>query len=203
MTNGRRDDHAELEGRVRQLMQAGDCDSGATAVIEALGPGVLRFLTGMLPADDAKDAFSDFQQSIWRGLPAFRWECSLRAWSFRVARNAAFRIARDGYRRRRTPLSPDLAWVSEEPDSADLSEELARLQVALEPDERALLALRVGRSLKWNEVRAVLASAGDEISSAAIRKRFERLKLKLTGLVSPSVASHLASRGIFSRLEGT
>jgi RNA polymerase sigma-70 factor (ECF subfamily) len=203
MTHGRQDERSELERRVRQHLRDGDSNSGATAVIEALGPGVLRFLTGMLPADDAKDAFSDFQQAVWRGLPAFRWECSLRAWSYLVARNAALRITRDGYRRRRTPLSPDLAWVPEEPDTADRSDEFVRIQRALEPGEQALLALRVGRSLKWNEVAAVLAAAGDEISSAAIRKRFERLKLKLAGMVALPSPSHFNAQRLFSRLEET
>lgn len=59
---------------------------------------------------------------------------------------------------------------------------LARLRSALDPEERTLLVLRLDRELSWNEVAEVLSSEGEPLDSAAVRKRFERVKAKLAKL---------------------
>lgn len=175
--------NSNLELRVRRLLLQGAPSAAATAVLDSLGPGLLRYLSSMLPGDDAGDAFSDLQLAVWRGLPGFRWECPLRAWVYRLARHAAAHVASDGFRRRRLPLpaNVDFGTPPSEPED-DRSEQLAALHGELAPDERRLLALRVGRALPWNEVAAILAGAGSGVTSAGLRKRFERLKLKLAGL---------------------
>jgi RNA polymerase sigma-70 factor (ECF subfamily) len=174
-----------FESRVRRLLMEGAPNAAASVVLDTLGPGLLRYLTSMLPGDDAGDAFSELQLTVWRGLPGFRWECPLRAWVYRLARHAAAHVASDGYRRRRLPLPPNVDFgppVAEEPEEGDRSAQLAALRRELAPEERTLLALRVNRALPWNEVAAILSSAGRAVSSAGLRKRFERLKLKLAGL---------------------
>ena len=175
-----------FETRVRRLLLIGAPNAAASAVLDTLGPGVMRYLCTMLPRDDAGDAFSEFQLTVWRGLPGFRWECPLRAWVYRLARHAAAHVASDGYRRRRLPLPLHLASsLSAEPtatEERDRTAQLAALRRELAPEERALLALRVARALPWNEVAAILTSAGQSVSSAGLRKRFERLKVKLAGL---------------------
>ena len=60
--------------------------------------------------------------------------------------------------------------------SADAIE---RLRASLEPEEQTLLTLRLHAGLSWKEVAAVLASPDRRLDEAAVRKRFERLKLKL------------------------
>jgi len=176
----------ELEVRVRELLGAGDLDGAATAVIEALGPGVLRQLLGVLGPGDGPDAFSRLQEDVWRGLPGFQWQCSLRAWVYCVAWHAAARLVRDGYRRRRRPLPTHLASGLAAPASASgmggRRDRLSLLRDELLPEEQNLLDLRVGRELEWDEVAALLAAQGEEVSAAALRKRFERLKRKLAGL---------------------
>jgi RNA polymerase sigma-70 factor (ECF subfamily) len=179
--------HTNFEERVRRLLTEGAPNAAATAVLDTLGPGLMRYLSSMLPGDDAGDAFSELQLCIWRGLPGFRWECPLRAWVYRLARHAAAHVASDGFRRRRLPLPTNvdfgLPHVEPEPaEGGDRSEQLALLRRELAPDERRLLALRIGRALPWNEVAAILASAGEGVTSAGLRKRFERLKLKLAWL---------------------
>ena len=185
--NGTPTSLADLELRVRHLLSKGHPDAAATSVIELLGPGVLRYLSTMLPEDDASDAFSDFQQCIWRGLPRFRWECPLRAWSYRIAWHSAVRCMRDGYRRRREPLTPDLASSLPAPGTSvawfeGRSEQLEQLRDELAVEDRTLLALRLGHNLAWDEVAAAFAAEGETISAAALRKRFERLKERLAGL---------------------
>jgi RNA polymerase sigma-70 factor (ECF subfamily) len=137
-----------------------------------------------LPGDEGYDAYSRFEEAVWKGLPGFRWESSLRAWAYRIAWRAAARIARDGYRRRREPLPPASALGAEPASASTLGRHVAleRLRGELSPDERTLLVLRLDRDLEWDEVSTVLAGDGDEVSAAALRKRFERLKAKLARL---------------------
>jgi len=176
----------DLELRVRRLLRQGDSNGAATCVLEELGPGVLGHLSAMLLRDDANDAFSYFQQDVWRGLPGFRWECPLHAWSNCLARHAAARIGRDAYRRRRQPLAPSIAarLVTSPVPILDVGRdrELTKLNHELTPHERLLLALRVDRDLPWSEVSALLSADGEAVSSSALRKRFERLKGKLVTL---------------------
>lgn len=175
-----------LEGEVRRLLADGDADGATTAVIAALGPGVLGYLCTILPEDDAQDAYATFEVDLWRGLRGFRWQCSLRTWAYRVAWHAAARLVRDGYRRRRVPLPSASALAPAAPSATSAGCErdaaLERLRQELEPQERTLLALRVGRGMGWDEVSAVLASDGRTVPAATLRKRFERLKRKLEGL---------------------
>jgi len=176
-----------LEERVRKSLREGDLDAAATAAIEALTPGVRGYLLTMLPDDDAQDVLSMVEVDLWRGLPGFRWECSLRAWAYRLAWRAVARHVRNGYRRRRQPLPSSIASRLAAPDTSRSGlggrrERLSQLRDELPLDERSLLVLRVGRNLAWDEVSAVLAAEGQEVSSAALRKRFERLKSKLANL---------------------
>ena len=178
-----------LDQRVRALTAAGDADGAATEALRALGPGVLGYLAAMLPDDDARDAFSLFAEDLWTGLPAFRGDCSLRAWAYRLAWHAAARFSREAWRRRREPFPTSMASrvAAEVASGSGLApggrrDRLAQLREALTPEERTLLVLRVDRELEWPEVAVVLAEAGQPASVPALRKRFERLKDRLADL---------------------
>lgn len=176
-----------LESRVRQLVARGDVERAATAAIEALAPGVRRYLLTMLPEDDAEDVLSTVEEDVWRGLPGFRWECSLRVWAYRIAWRAVARYTRNGYRRRRERLPSSIASRLPNPPASASGmggrrDRLSKLRDELPLEERSLLVLRVGRNLEWEEVSAVLAAQGRPISVVALRKRFERLKTRLAVL---------------------
>lgn len=49
----------------------------------------------------------------------------------------------------------------------------------LEPEEQTLLILRLDRGLSWDELATVMAPA----SAATLRKRFERLRERISELV--------------------
>lgn len=175
------------EAKVKELLASGDHTEAATVVIQSFGPAVLGYLIAVLKdEDDARDAFSSFAEDIWRGLPGFRGECSLRAWVFRLAWHAASRLARDSYRRRRRPL-PTSAASRLAASIQTLSnvvpgsrrERMLKLRESLDPEERTLLILRLDRELAWEEVAQVLSLEGNPVATAALRKRFERLKEKL------------------------
>jgi RNA polymerase sigma-70 factor (ECF subfamily) len=174
----------DLESRIAAHLGRGDRGAAARTLIEAYGTGILGYLRALLDEDDAQDVYSEFQERILLGLPAFRWECAVRTWAYQVARNAVRHWARDGYRRRRGRLGTSTASRiparSSTPSrkEAERREQLAALKRLLSPDDITLLVLRVDRGMSWNEVAAVL-SAGGRPSPATVRKRFERLTARL------------------------
>jgi RNA polymerase sigma-70 factor (ECF subfamily) len=180
--------HAELERLIRAHLVRGEIDEAATAAIRGYGPSILGYLCSLLDEDDARDVFSTFAENLWRGLEGFRGECSLRAWAYRLAWNAASSFRRDPYRRRRARLPTTAASrlaATVSPDSGlgrGRHARLGLLRESLDPEERTLLVLRIDKELEWDEIAAVLAADGRPISSVALRKRFERLKAKLADL---------------------
>ena len=182
---------ADPEAKVLASLDAGDVKGAATEAIRGYGPQILGYLTAVLKdEDDARDVFSQFAEDLWRGLPGFRRECSLRAWAFKVAWHAASRHARDPYRRRHRPiLTTEASKIAASVRSTmstyapgGRADRLLKLREALDPEEQTLLILRVDKGLSWEDVAQVLSTEGTPVASAALRKRFERLKDKLARL---------------------
>ena len=177
-----------LDDRVKALLAEGRQGDAAAEALKALGPQVLGYLAAVLRSEaDAHEVFSQFAEDLWKGLPGFRGEASLRAWAYRVAWHASARWLRDPYRQRGRRLETSEAsrladQVRSSIGTADgwRAERMAQLRQALTPEEQTLLILRVDRGLSWHDVALVLAAEGGEpASEPALRKRFERLKEKL------------------------
>jgi RNA polymerase sigma-70 factor (ECF subfamily) len=178
-----------LETELAAHLARGEVDRAATLAIEGYGPAVLGYLGSMLDEDDAQDAFSLFAENLWRGLPAFRWECSARAWAFRLAWFAVARLMRDPYRRhgQRLPTTAASRLAASVAASTTLAREarsdrFRKLREALDPEDRTLLVLRLDRELPWEEIAQVLSTDAAPVTAAALRKRFERLKARLAEL---------------------
>jgi RNA polymerase sigma-70 factor (ECF subfamily) len=177
-----------LEVTVRELIAAGRESDAAAEAIRGLGPQILAYLSALLKNEsDAREVFSQFAEDLWKGLPGYRGEASLRGWAYRIAWHASVRWVRDPYRRRGQRLETSAAsHLADEVRNTSLvenawrEERIAKLREILDPEERTLLILRVDRALPWRDVAHVLADEGKEApSEAALRKRFERLKEKL------------------------
>ena len=176
-----------LETRVRALVAGGDAAAAATEALRALGPGALRYLRSLLRDEAAAtDAFSEFAEHLWRGLPAFRGESSLRGWALRLAYHAALDVRSEAWRRRgRRFATGEASQLAEEVRTRTVvrveQQRLAldKLREALTVEERSLLALRVDQGLAWHEVAHVLAAEGTPAEPATLMKRFERLKERL------------------------
>ncbi len=175
---------SELE--LRESLARGDLDAAAVAALELWGNPVLRYLVSLLRDEEtAREVFSQFAEDLWRGLPEFRGECSLRAWCYRLAWHAAARHLRDPWRRRGQPLTSgkisalvqSISTSGRAPGSRRSL--LAELRERLTPEEETLLALRVDRELEWEEVAHVLSAGGEQASPDALRRRYERLRQKL------------------------
>ena len=195
----------DVEQQVRRLSEADDVHGAATAAIQGYGPELMGFLVVVVgDATEAGEVFADVCVRMWKSLPTFRWESSLRTWVYVLARRAchAYRRERASYRDRHVRLSEvpeidELIMRVRTTTIARLAEKKAptraeRLRAKLTSDEQMLLTLRLDRELEWRECVRVLASENEEELSddeltreaAALRKRFERIKEKLKRLAA-------------------
>jgi RNA polymerase sigma-70 factor (ECF subfamily) len=179
-----------IEERVRELLAAGDPAGAATAAIREFGPRVLRYQGAVLRSEaDAADAFSLFAEQVWKGLPDFQWKSSLQTWVFRIAWHAALNLRRDGWRRLGRPfVTGEATALAEDIRTKSVvrverqKQALDKLREALGVEEQSLLTLRVDQGFSWEEIAEVLSEGGEPIEPATLRKRFERLKERLTVL---------------------
>ena len=191
---------AAREREIRARLEAGGARDAAAAAIELYGGEVLGFLHAVARDEDlASEAFSAFSEDLLRGLPGFRWDASLRTWAYALARNALHRLRRDPRRRARNnvPLSnpgADISAIVDQVRTATLpflrtsvKDELRRLREALDPDDHALLVLRIDRKMSWRDIaRALPGEETEEVDrrAATLRKRFERAKTLLRTLAA-------------------
>jgi len=184
----------DSEGEIRQRAEQGDRGAAATLALETYGPELLGFLVTLLgDHDDAAEAFAQLGEDLWRGLPGFAFDCSMRTWLYTLARHAACRLGRGARVRRRHALP--LSGVSELAERirtatlphlrTEARDAVARLRASLVPDDRALLVLRLDRAMSWTEIAAVLAPEEAAPRAAArLRKRFQLVKERLRGLAT-------------------
>lgn len=189
------DDRAAAEATIREAAEAGRWADAATAALRAYGDELLGYLVAVTRNEtDAGDAFSHLTEDMWKGLPGFRWACSFRTWIYGLARHALSRVRRDPHRRRAVPLADaHVAALIDELRSrtatflrTETRDKIARLRAELDPDDQTLLILRINRRLPWRDIARVMSPDAAEASpadldrrTAALRKRFERLKADL------------------------
>ncbi len=179
-----------IDQRIAAELERRDVSAAATEAIRGYGPQILGYLrTVVRDPEDAAEVFSQFAEDLWKGLGAFRGECSVRVWAYKLAWHAASRFGRDPYRKRRERLGTTMASrlaesvLSSAQGARDRrSEEVERLRRRLTPEEQSLLVLRVDRRLSWRDVAEVMAEEGELVDEPTLRKRFERLKDKLARL---------------------
>ena len=180
------------EQAIRAQCDAGAHSEATTAALRLYGVELLSFLRALAESHDlAAEAFAELGEDVWKGMPRFRWESSLRSWLYALARNALGQLRRDPRRRRdrNLPLSlaPEMAavvrTVTLEIQRTEVKDEFRALREQLAPDEHELLLLRLDRGLAWKDIARILG--GDDqldARAAALRKRFERAKERLKKL---------------------
>jgi RNA polymerase sigma-70 factor (ECF subfamily) len=179
------------EARIRALLAAGDERAAAAEAMRAFGPKILGYLRSIVRDEgDAGDAFSVWAEHLWRGLGTFRGESSFRTWAFRIAYNAALNVRNEAWRRLGRPFEAgEASRLAEEIRTKTVVREerqrtkLDEIRAQLTAEEQTLLTLRIDQELSWDDIAAVLAADGDPADPAALRKRFERLKKRLSGLL--------------------
>jgi len=158
---------------VRALCAKSDHAAAATAILRGYGPELLGFLAAVHRDETAaSDAFAELSEAVWRSLPRFAWESSVRTWAYAVARNVSRTSRRNAARRNRRVASPGESFFEKEAEKVRTetlaylrTEKKTRLQAlrdALPEEDRMLLVLRVDRGLAWNELARILAEGGEE-----------------------------------------
>jgi RNA polymerase sigma-70 factor, ECF subfamily len=179
-------DEAEMLARIAE----GKLDEATRLIVDRYGGELFAYIASLeRNRDDAEDVLAQLCEDVWRGLPGFRRESSLRTWSYTLARHALARFRRDPYLRRGRRLATDeasqlAARVSSGHSSPPLEERLARARALLDDDDQTILVLRIDRRMSWRDVTAVLSGDGEPLQEAAVRKRFERIKAELRRLIA-------------------
>ncbi len=180
-----------LEAEIARLLEASELTSAAAAIMRGYGPAILGYLAALARDEDrADDVFSQFCEDLWRGLPAFRRDASVRTWVYKLAWHAWLRNERDAYRRHARPFVTEemsrLAAAVRSTTALHLRTEakdaVARLREQLAPDEQSLLVLRIDRGLSWSEVASVMSTPEEQLDPQTVAKRFQRVKERLRKL---------------------
>lgn len=178
-----------VERDVRALCDAGDHAAAATAALRGYGPELYSFLAA-IHRDDADDVFSEVSARMWRGIPKFAWQSSLRTWAYTIARNTSLTVRSKGKREvalddsEAAKLAVEVRTATKSYLRTEAKTKFAEIRSALPVEDQELLILRVDRGLDWKELAQTLADAElDEAAlkreAARLRKRFSVLKDKL------------------------
>lgn len=185
-----------IEEPIKAAWDRKDFDGAISIALDRYGDELFGFLMGLArDQTQAEDAFSAACERMWRGLPTFRWESSLRVWAYRISRNEFLRTTRDVARARRAVPISQVASIQQAMDRArsttpphqrtEVKDRFAELRAELDPEDLMLLGLRIERKMAWADIAKVLAEAEardtepDAREIATLRKRFARLKDKL------------------------
>jgi RNA polymerase sigma-70 factor (ECF subfamily) len=192
MPASREQKREEIERDARRLCQENDAAAAAAVAIRGYGPEILGFLAALHRSEqDADDVFSLFCERLFRGLPSFGWECSLRTWAYTLARNTSRNFQRDARlrARRASPLSErsDLSRIEQEVRTetrpylrTEAKSKLLELRNSLPEDDRALLMLRLDKRLEWKDIARIIHDAdsddGPTPDDAVLKREAQRLR---------------------------
>jgi RNA polymerase sigma-70 factor, ECF subfamily len=189
------------DAAIREHCMAGSIDRATALALEIHGREIMIFLLNRTGDDQlASDAFAQFAEDVWRGLPRFEFRSSLRTWVFTLAHHALARLARQHERerqRRVVVLAGTSAFeVAERVRTETLPylrsearEGIARLRDRLPAEDQLLLELRINQKFSWKDIASITLekhALGDEEKvkreAARLRKRFELIKKQLRAL---------------------
>lgn len=189
-------DGETIDSEVRNNMRAGKTADATAVVIRTYGAEVMGLLVALSHDEQtAAEVYALWCERLWKGLPSFRFEASVRTWAYVLARRSLADHRRAQQRKRReVAVSP-----SQLPDAVvqarsatcsflrtSVREELHALRESLSEDDRILLALRLDRQMAWLDITRIVTddpSVDEETLQRAaprLRKRFQRLKARLT-----------------------
>jgi len=186
-----------LDIEVHQLVAAGRQREATDLMLTRLSPELRPFLHRLLgDASLVDEALGNTCEHLWRRLSQFRWEYSLRSWSFIFARREASRFRAAGSQMGAPPtmLSPahgETVYVTPNAEGSTSTEnQLDLLRASISDDDRDLLVLRVERGLSWREVAAAFLEDDDPSAesilreSARLRQRYRAIRVRLAAALA-------------------
>ncbi len=165
----------ELSGTVASAV-AGD-DLAFERIVSAHHEDMRRVCVVMCHDDEiAEEAVQAAWAIVWRRLDTLEDHRRLRPWLVSVAVNEAKQLLRRRGRRSRVELATDASMVAGGPDPALNASglDLRRALAELEPEDRALLAMRYVAGFDSTELAAAIG-----LSPSGTRNRLERLLARL------------------------
>jgi RNA polymerase sigma-70 factor, ECF subfamily len=175
-------------------------NEAVVAVLQAYGEPITGFLYNQLRSEERVDeVFSQFSLDLVRGLPRFAFECTVRTWSFTLARNALYRHLKDPNRRPEYHVNLEsvsrISILAKQLSSSTLTifrtrirDHVAQMRAQLEDDDRLLLELYIDQEMPWNDVAQVFLGETQDLSSDhtevlkeanRLRQRYHRLRRKM------------------------
>jgi RNA polymerase sigma-70 factor (ECF subfamily) len=173
----------DVDAELAQLLAAKAYNEVATRALELYGDEVYGFLIHHLGSEpDAAEVYGQMAEDLWKGLPTFAGRCSIRTWLYVLARHAAARFRRSpwNHRGRRTGDAKLDAAIAHQRtrtqpwQRTDVKDRFAALRETLDPDDRALLVLRVDRAMPWQDIARVTLDI-DEPDAKALKRETDRL----------------------------
>ena len=124
-------------------------------------------------SDSIRDLYQEIVCTLWEAWPKFRGESSADTWVHRIALNVAVSEIRSHARQPRFVPLEDWMYdtVADEVDKAP--PDYYRIMDDLEPDERALIYLRLSR----HSVRDIAETFS--LTEAAVKQRLYRIRKKI------------------------
>jgi len=178
-----------IETRIRVAAVYNDWSVATTLALDAYGDELYGFALSITGSElDAEDVFAHAAEELHGQLPKFRWDCTVRAWGYRLVRHAWLRQLREPMRRRPLSDTPGLArarTITQTFSRPEVKQALDAICNDLGSEDQTLLILRVDRRLTWREIARVMSpvdtATDDAITKRAVtlRKRFDRLKEEL------------------------
>lgn len=186
-------------GEARLVARAREGDRAAfDALVEAHLPQVWRVVWRIVRNDaDAEDVVQDAFLTAWKAIPNFRGEASVATWLHRIATTRALNHLERAHVRRAGQTTP----IDEDPDgeglpvpdsrpsplaaleAAELARRLKRCLEELPAAWRAILALREGESLAYEEIARAL-----DLALGTVRSRIARARTALRDCVQGAAA---------------
>jgi RNA polymerase sigma-70 factor (ECF subfamily) len=178
------------EDAIRTAASGERWSEAITIALHTYGDELLGYLVAITRDGTlAQDVFSMLLEDLWVGLPRFGWRCTFRTWAYKLARHAVTRQKRSRSVRASVPLDSAIEAIADQIRSrtetflrSETRDAVAAVRAALDPDDQALLVLRVNRGLSWREIAEVFAEGEDpsdkELTrrAAALRQQFQRIK---------------------------
>ncbi|MFT7580327.1 MAG: RNA polymerase sigma-70 factor (ECF subfamily) [Myxococcota bacterium] len=180
------------DAELKHALEVDGLEAAVNLAIRAYGSELFGFIVNTTHDEDlAQDVFQTLCMEIWKSMPRFQWQSSFRTWVYVLARRTTFRALGVS---KGTPVgrlhtegeqSLQARWTRTSTLEWQKTENKDRFWLlceGLEPEQRTLVMLRIGRRLPWNEVARIMSEedapsdANLRRLSGQLRKRFERTK---------------------------
>jgi RNA polymerase sigma-70 factor (ECF subfamily) len=172
-----------IESEVRACCRRGAYDDALEVALRGFGPEIFGLLVALHRNEaEAADVFSRFSEAVWKGLPGFRWESTLRTWMYVLARRASHDF-RSRPQHELVPIDDTsvasrlAATVRTETRSylrTAQKDRFTELRASLAPEDQELLILRIDRGLAWEELARI--TLGDDPDPARLKREAARLR---------------------------